>query len=432
MPPKNVSLKSIKAGGGGAFDSQDASGTGLSKGGNKNLGDFRQNSVMGTKSQDRIVAAEYRAQIEAVGKDGLSALDTEEDPSAKQQKRNPFWQHQASFSNFESIQDPRERYKIAWALGKLDEFAAAHESLLGQGSQMSHSEMISDMLFDEEELVPVPPLLCTSFKKVIVETGGTKEFRFGVKVYLTNRRIIMMDAEVTRMPTLEDSLDSQDKSLFLRERHKIQVEVGDRSWYYPIPLNLLKGVTLDIHYSTKAHGFLSQRRPIYHIAFLIICGVAILNYTLAEMMARNDDYTQHLAELEGRFDAADALVSEGGKLEDEDAVFWAQLFTGLFMCGITPLLYFYFKDYSRSRFIPKMQQSRQITFGIFDPLYQKQAIFYLDLDDRYSPMRIRNYLYLHKQSTVACELSRSFLTCFVIRNRIQAFAPHIAGRVLNA
>jgi hypothetical protein len=146
-------------------------------------------------------------------------------------------------------------------------------------------------------------------------------------------------------------------------RHKIEVQVSDRSWYYPVPLNQLKGVTLDINYSTKAHGFLSQRRAIYHIAFLILSGLIILNYTIGEMWARNANTDLLAKEIEGRYEAADRLVSDGGKLEDDDAMFWAQLFIGVFLLGINPLVFFYYKDYSRSRFVPKMRQSRQITFG---------------------------------------------------------------------
>ena len=52
--------------------------------------------------------------------------------------------------------------------------------------------------------------------------------------------------------------------------------------------------------------------------------------------------------------------------------------------------------------------SDALAAGILDPLYQQQAVYYLDIDDRYSPVRIRNYL-----------------------NRLQSFAPHIAGKVLT-
>ena len=331
-PPKQMPLQNIKAGrqpAGGAFDSQDAaSGTGLGPppgAKNKNLGELRMNSVMGTKSQDRIMAAEYKRSIEAVGKGGLAALSQDEGqedtgPSDKQKDRNPFWQHQASFSNFASIVDQGERQKIAWALSRLDEFANAHESLLGQGSQLTHSEMISGMLFDEEELVPVPPLTCTYFKKVLVESGTTKEARFGVKVYMTNRRLILMDAEVVRMPTLDDTLAPEDKTMFLRTRYEVQVQVGDRSWYYPVPLNQLKGVSLDIHYGTRASGYLSQRRPIYHIAVLATAGLALLYYTLQEILARTDSLGATYDEVSDNFDAAGDVVGKGENLNKDEEV----------------------------------------------------------------------------------------------------------------
>eukprot|EP01043_Picozoa_sp_COSAG02_P055392 COSAG02_NODE_6412_length_3588_cov_1.797650_5_plen_337_part_00 len=318
-----MKLQDIKAsrrsGGGDA-----GAGTGLGGGSNRQLGDFRQNSVMGVKSQDRIRDAETKAQIDAVAKRGLSVLsedpvqDTE--PTEKQKKKDPFWQHAESSSKFMSIQDPTERKKIAFALGRLDDYCKAHETLLGQGSQMAHSEMISAMLFDEETLVPVPPLMCNTFKKVIADTGATKEFRFGVKIYMTNRRLICMDAKVSRTATLDDTLPREDKSMFLRQRHKVEVEVGDKSWYYPVPLSQLKGVSLEMTYSTKATGYLSQRRPIYHIAVLLGSGLALLNYTLGEIIARNASIGKSYDEIADNFDAAGDSVNEGQDLEQSEKV----------------------------------------------------------------------------------------------------------------
>lgn len=374
-------------------NNDDAAGTGLGPPRNKQLGDFRQNSVMGVRSQDRIQQAEYKAQIDAVAKRGLGALSedpAQEDttPTEKEQKKNPFWQHEQSATIFRSIQDPTERKRIAFALERLGAYSAAHETLLGQGSQMEHSEMISAMLQDDETLVPVPPLLCNSFKKVIVDTGATKEFRFGVKIYMTNRRLILMDALVTRAATLDDVLPSEDKSIFLRQRHKIEVEVGDRSWYYPVPLSQLKGCSLEICYSTRATGYLSQRRPIYHMAVLLISGLVLLNYTLGEIISRNASFGEAYTEIVDNFDAAGDVVNKGQDLEQSEQVrgatsvcfpwsinmlltclctpvqnFWLQLFVGLFLCGVNPLLFFYYKAYSHSRFKPRLFQSRQITFG---------------------------------------------------------------------
>lgn len=296
-------------------------------GGNVQLGGLRQNSVMAFKSQDRVMQAEYKAQIDAVAKRGLSVLSedgkkvSEDDgPTEKQKAKNPFWEHGVSSGKFMSIKDPTERRRITYAVTRLNEYCAAHESLLGQGSQMAHSEMISAMLFDEEELVPVPPLLCTTFKKVLVDTGGTKDFRFGVKVYMTNRRLILMDAHVVRASTLEDVLPKEDASFFLRRRHKVEVEVSDKSWYYPVPLSNLKGIALEMTYSTKAAGFLFQRRPVYLIAVCLAAGLILLNYTLAEMYTRTGSFDATYGEVVDNFDAAGDIVNKGQNLEPSELV----------------------------------------------------------------------------------------------------------------
>ena len=70
-----MKLANIKAARGGG--SGDAAGTGLGPPPvqqNVKLGAFRQTSVMNSKSQDRVMQAEYKAQIDAVAKRGLSVL----------------------------------------------------------------------------------------------------------------------------------------------------------------------------------------------------------------------------------------------------------------------------------------------------------------------------------------------------------------------
>jgi len=67
-----------------------------------------------------------KQQIERVGRQGLKGLE----PGAGASKANPFAQHQASASIFASIVDPREKQRVAWSLARLDEYAAAHETLL--------------------------------------------------------------------------------------------------------------------------------------------------------------------------------------------------------------------------------------------------------------------------------------------------------------
>lgn len=336
-----MKLQDIKAAkGGGSGDARrggsgDAAGTGLGPPPvrqNVELGALRQTSVMNFKSQDRVMQAEYKAQIDAVAKRGLSVLSEDgkkvsedEGPTEKQKAKNPFWEHGVSSGKFMSITDPTERRKITYAVTRLDEYCAAHETLLGQGSQMAHSEMISAMLFDEETLVPIPPLLCTSFRKSIVETGATKDFRFGVKVYMTNRRLILMDAHLVRASTLDDVLPKEDQSFFLRQRHKVEVEVSDKSWYYPVPLSNLKGVALEINYRTKAAGFLYQRRPVYLIGVMLAAGLILLNYTLAEMYTRTGSFDATYGEIIDNFDAAGDIVNKGQDLEESELVRRADL-----------------------------------------------------------------------------------------------------------
>jgi len=265
--------------------------------------------------------------------------------------------------------------------------------------------MIETMLQDDEEVVPLAPLLCTAFRKAMVESGETTESRLGIKIYLTTRRLMMMDAELHRTPTLSDVLPADERSFFLRTRKRISVEVNDNVWYYPVPLQTVKGVSLDIHYSTRAHGFLSQRRPIYMVVVLVACGLAVLGHLAQQLWASGATE----AEVRQRVEAAHAAAAQDASSgSSEDVLFFAQLVVGVGLLAVNPLLFFLYKAYSRSRFVPKMQQSRQITLGVLDPLYQQQSVFFLELDDRYSPVRIRDWLH-----------------------KLQAFAPHLAGKVLQ-
>eukprot|EP01050_Picozoa_sp_SAG11_P049942 SAG11_NODE_27561_length_331_cov_0.887931_1_plen_78_part_10 len=73
--------------------------------------------------------------------------------------------------------------------------------------------------------------------------------RFGVRMFLTNKRLFFLDADLERIPMLESS---DDIGGLVLSKLKVTYEVTDDIWYYPVPLTNLKGMSLDIHFATTA------------------------------------------------------------------------------------------------------------------------------------------------------------------------------------
>ena len=136
-------------------------------------------------------------------------------------------------------------------------------------------------------------------------------------MFLTNKRLFFLDADLDRVPSLQES---DDIGGLVLNKIKVVYEVTDDIWYYPVPLTNLKGMSLDIHFATIANGWIHQSRPWWSILISLV-GWAWLAYMLFQ------HYEKQITDIP-------QLVGGGG------------------VSFLGPMLFLFLKLYPRSEFQP--------------------------------------------------------------------------------
>jgi hypothetical protein len=334
---------------------------------------------MATADAD-VEAQEPNEEPEAEADTGEQELADEADledeeanaPKMKVDTSNPFHRHPPSYTVFSTITEPRYQQRIFALTKELHDYAENHQTLLRQ--RLTYEELMQGMLYPGEDLIPVKPLLIRDFICCDVNEENPRE-RYGVRMFLTNKRLFFLDADLERVPILEEA-PPEDMGALTLSKLKITYQITDDIWYYPVPLTNLKGMSLDIHFATTAHGWIEQKRP----WFALLLGMVGLG-ALALVILK--------------------VVQEKDAMEDKPLLATTSL------CLIAPIIFFFFKVYGRSEFRPTMHQQRRVTLGCKDPITQKHSIFKLFLEDKYSMIDAKNYLSL-----------------------MQEYAPHLSGFVL--
>ena len=284
---------------------------------------------------------------------------------------NPFSKHPESWSVFSSITESRYRDNIMSMEQELLEYAESHQMMLR--SRLTYEELLDGMLYPGEMRIPIKPMLIGDMMNCDHD-GNVLQERIGVRMFLTNRRIFFLDADLERIPMLEAS--NADTSRMTLSKMKVSYEVTDDIWYYPVPLANLKGVSLDIHFATSAHGWITQKRPWWAILIWLI-GMGMLAHAIIQR-------------------------EKLGEWENLNFVYVASA-----LAGLGPIIFLFLKSYGRSDFSPKMEQEREITLGCKDPITQQHRVYRLMLQENYALVDAKNYLSI-----------------------MQEYAPHLSGVVL--
>lgn len=310
--------------------------------------------------------------------DGEDGQEDQEEGSGEEKKKvkvdtsNPFHRHPESYTIYSTITENRYKERIHALTKELHDYAESHQTLLRQ--RMTYEELLQGMLYPGEDLIPVKPMLIRDFIRTDVNEENPNE-RYGVRMFLTNKRLFFLDADLERIPILEEAPASELSNLTL-SKLKVTYQVTDDIWYYPVPLTNLKGMSLDIHFATTAHGWITQKRPWWAILLFII-GLGALTVIIIQLVEEKN------------------VMKEKGLLASTS------------LCLVAPMIFFFFKVYGRSEFKPSMFQQRRVTLGCKDPITQKHSIYKLFLEDKYSMIDAKNYLSL-----------------------MQEYAPHLSGFVL--
>lgn len=194
-----------------------------------------------------------------------------------------------------------------------------------------------------EDLIPVQPLVVKELIEATIN-GETMAQRYGVKLFLTNKRLFFLDAELDRVPSLTESTDIGGMVL---SKLKVTYEVTDDIWYYPVPLTNLKGMSLDIHFATTASLMIAQKRPWWSLLIAFI-GFGLLAFAFYDhIVVRKRTSMQGVSE--GEIEAT--LFSIAGSLS---------------LLG--PMLFLFLKVYSKGDPKPLQKQERRVTLGVKDPI----------------------------------------------------------------
>ena len=251
-------------------------------------------------------------------------------------KNNPFHKDPASYTIFSTITNKRYQTKIKALANELHEYAESHQTQLRQ--RLTYEELLEGMMYPGEDLIPVQPLM---IKELIEESvaGDQLANRYGVRMFLTNKRLFFLDADLDRVPSLQES--SEVGGLVL-SKIKVIYEVTDDIWYYPVPLTNLKGMSLDIHFSTVANGWIHQKRPWWSILISLL-GFGLLGWSLYQHYEKQNTDTMMLA-------------------------------TSILTSVVGPMLFLFLKVFSRSEFRPIQKQERRVTLGAKDPVTVRKTL----------------------------------------------------------
>ena len=158
------------------------------------------------------------------------------------------------------------------------------------------------------------------------------------------------------MPSLTESTEIGGMVL---SKLKVSYELTDDIWYYPVPLTSLKGMSLDIHFSTTASLTIAQKRPWWSIV-ISLAGFGLMAYAMYDhIVVRKRTSMQGVSE--GEIEAT--LFSIAGALS---------------LFG--PMLFLFLKVYSKEDPRPKQQQERRVTLGVKDPITVRNTLAGCEFD----------------------------------------------------
>ena len=112
---------------------------------------------------------------------------------------------------------------------ELLDYAESHQTLLR--SRLTYEELLEGMLYPGETRIPIKPMLIGNMLNCDHEFNVLNE-RVGVRMFLTNRRIFFLDADLDRVPQLQEA--KGDTGTFVLSKLKVSYEVTDDIWYGPL------------------------------------------------------------------------------------------------------------------------------------------------------------------------------------------------------
>jgi hypothetical protein len=109
-------------------------------------------------------------------------------------KNHVFAKDPPSYTLFTTLNDLRTQQMVQKVVPKLKQYSEHHSSLLGQGSHMTYEDLLMGMFLEDEQLVPVRPLLITNYRKCDALAPGwpLEDEKHGLRLFLTNKRLFFL------------------------------------------------------------------------------------------------------------------------------------------------------------------------------------------------------------------------------------------------
>jgi len=215
-------------------------------------------------------------------------------------------------------------------------------------------ELLQGLLFQNEKEIGIPPLLIASLR---CEDWKVSQYIFNAFAILTSTRLLLMKVSKSKCSTLAKE----------KPRHLINVEeitvghtITDGNFFYPIPLKNIHGISFRSSYESSTFQVLQKKR--YEALFILLILLFIVAISLIVNYAQNTNY-----------------------LEIIIIAFSSLIF-------IVSLVFCLLFKYPTNPISCSFYQNKCIEIGFIDPLSQKNAIAYLELQNNYSLRSAKDFI----------------------------------------
>lgn len=301
-----------------------------------------------------------------------------------------------SYTVFSTITSSKVQNKVTSLLKDMHDHAESQQHTMTD--EMDYRDILGQgILYEGEYLVDgLDPMRLATLDMMKAEDAGfssstnkdlERETRFGIRLYLTNQRLIVVDAE----PDSGSRMREQDTpGALTKTEYKLSYEIESELWYYPIPLADVKGLSLDVRTVTKSQVALRVMRPWWSI-LIGVAGLGLVAYGTLR---------------------STGIIDEDRALGYELAVLGAVIFTAMVV------LFTSYNYLVQGKFEPWQLQERQLRLGITDPISQAPAIMFCNMAKDYTFIEATEFVRFLQMNTP--QLHYGSLTQAFMRSKVNS------------
>lgn len=301
-----------------------------------------------------------------------------------------------SYSVYSTITSPKVKKKVIDLLKDMHTHAESQQHTMTD--DMDYRDILtSGILYEGEFLVDgLDPMRLATLDMMKAEDAGfssqknengERETRFGIRLYLTNQRLIVVDAE----PDSGSRMREQEHTgKITKKEYKLSYEIESELWYYPIPLADVKGLSLDVRTVTKSQVALRVMRPWWSVVVSLIA-VGMVSY---------------------------GALRSAGIVGADKTIGYELMVGGYIIFGAMAVLFTSYNYLVQGKFEPWQLQERQLRLGITDPISQAPAIMFCNMAKDYTFMEATEFVRFLQMNTP--QLHYGSLTQAFMRSKVNS------------